>query len=108
MIEVFGAFTRALRDADLEKREEYLRRHPGRQRLQGIVPDLQIGTALYELKGIRSDRSHANYNGAQVTGVEKREVEIPIEIQKQGSAGSGREDVWGGCTGGGAVAAAAQ
>jgi hypothetical protein len=48
---VFGAFTRALRDADLKKREEYLRRDPGRQR-QGIVPDLQIGTgtALYELR----------------------------------------------------------
>jgi hypothetical protein len=46
MAEVFGAFTRALRDADLEKCEEYLRRHPGRQR-QGVVPDLQIGTALY-------------------------------------------------------------
>jgi hypothetical protein len=31
-VEVFGAFTRALRrDADLEKCEEYLRRHPGRQ-----------------------------------------------------------------------------
>jgi hypothetical protein len=52
MVEVFGAFTRALRDADLEKCEEYLRRHPGRKR-QGIVPDLQIDTALYELKGIR-------------------------------------------------------
>ena len=50
------AFTRALRDADLEKCEEYLRRHPGRQR-QGVVPDLQIGTSLYELKGMRSDRS---------------------------------------------------
>jgi hypothetical protein len=47
------------------------------------VPDLQIGTALYELKGIRSDRSHSNYNGAQVTGVEKREVAISMEIQKQ-------------------------
>ena len=82
MVEVFGAFTRALREADLEKCEEYLRRHPGRQR-QGIVPDLQIGTALYELKGMRSDRSHTNYNGAQVTGMEKREVKIPIEIQKQ-------------------------
>ena len=82
MVEVFGAFTRALRDADLEKCEEYLRRHPGRQR-QGIVPDLQIGTALYELKGIRSDSSHSNYNGAQVTGVEKREIKIPVEIQKQ-------------------------
>ena len=44
------------------------------------MPDLQIGTALYELKGIRSDRSHANYNGAQVTGVEKREIKIPMEI----------------------------
>jgi hypothetical protein len=37
------------------------------------MPDLQIGTALYELKGIRSDRSRANYNGAQgVTGPEWR------------------------------------
>ena len=51
MAEVFGAFTHALRDADLEKCEEYSRRHPGRQR-QGIVPDLQIGTALYELDRI--------------------------------------------------------
>jgi hypothetical protein len=41
MVEVFGALTRALRDADLEKCEEYLRRHPGLQR-PGIVPDLQI------------------------------------------------------------------
>ena len=47
------------------------------------MPDLQIGTALYELKGIRSDRSHSNYNGAQVTGVEKRGVKIPLEVQKQ-------------------------
>ena len=47
------------------------------------MPDLQIGTAPYELKGIRSDRSHSNYNGAQVTGVEKRGVKIPMEIQKQ-------------------------
>jgi hypothetical protein len=51
MVEVFGAFTRALRESDLEKCEECWRRHPGWQR-QGIVPDLQIGTALYELKGI--------------------------------------------------------
>jgi hypothetical protein len=29
MSEVLGAFKRALRDADLEKYEEYLRRHPG-------------------------------------------------------------------------------
>jgi hypothetical protein len=32
---------------------------------------------------MRSDRSHSNYNGAQVTGVEKREVKIPMEVQKQ-------------------------
>jgi hypothetical protein len=84
MAEVFGAFTRALRDADLEKCGEYLRRHSGRQRQrQRTVPDLQIGTALYELKGMRSDRSRSNYNGAQVTGVEKRAMKIPIEIQKQ-------------------------
>jgi hypothetical protein len=59
----------ALWDAGLEKREGYLRlahcalrRHPGRQR-QGVVPDLQIGTALceHELKGMRSDRSRSNY-----------------------------------------------
>jgi hypothetical protein len=51
------------------------------------VPDLQIGPALHELKGIRSDRSHpghsSHYNGAQVTGVEKREVKIPMEIQQK-------------------------
>jgi hypothetical protein len=82
VVEVFGALTRALRDADLEKCDEYMRRHPGRQR-QGILPDLQIGTSLYELKGMRSDRSHPNCNGSQVVGVEKREMEIQIEIQKQ-------------------------
>jgi hypothetical protein len=32
---------------------------------------------------MRSDRSHSNYNGAQVTGVKKRGVKIPMEIQKQ-------------------------
>jgi hypothetical protein len=47
------------------------------------VPDLQIGTALYELKGMRSEHSHSNYSGAQVTGVEKREIRTPMEIQKQ-------------------------
>jgi hypothetical protein len=47
------------------------------------VPDLQIGTALYELKGMRSDFRHTTYNVAQVTGVKKRGVEIPMEIQKQ-------------------------
>jgi hypothetical protein len=52
------------------------------------VPDLQIGTAaLHELKGsMRSDRSHSNYNGAQVTGAEKHERDKDpdgVEIQKQ-------------------------
>jgi hypothetical protein len=65
MDEVFGAFTRALQCGTRiwrSARNTYAGILPGRQR-QGIVPDLQIGTALYELKGIRSDRSHANYNG---------------------------------------------
>jgi hypothetical protein len=47
-----------------------------------VQADLQIGTALYELKAIRSDHSHAN-NGATVTSVEKREIKIPMEIQQQ-------------------------
>jgi hypothetical protein len=39
---------------------------------------------MAELKGMRSDHSrHSNYNGAQVTEVEKREIKIPIETQKQ-------------------------
>jgi hypothetical protein len=32
---------------------------------------------------MRSNRSRSNYNGAQVAGVEKRERQIPIEIQHQ-------------------------
>jgi hypothetical protein len=58
---------RRVRVTNLEKCEEYLRRHPDQQR-QGIVPDLQIGTALYEyeLKGIRhalgSQPLWPNYN----------------------------------------------
>jgi hypothetical protein len=71
MAEVFGAFTRALRGADLEKYEEYfcagiLAGSRGR----GLCPICRSAQpALYELKGTRSDRSHSNYNGAQVTGV---------------------------------------
>jgi hypothetical protein len=38
---------------------------------------------MRQLKGIRSDHSHSNYSGAQVTGVEKRKIKIPMEIQKQ-------------------------
>ena len=76
--EVFGVFTRSLREADLKR----LERLP-RSEKQGIIPDLMLGTRLYELKGIRSDSSHSNYNGAAVTGVEKREQRIPSEIEKQ-------------------------
>jgi hypothetical protein len=73
MAKVFGTFTRALRDTDLEKREEYLRRHPGRQRRQGIVPDAPADRSArpcYELKDMRCDasHSHANYNGAGEAG----------------------------------------
>ena len=54
---------------------------------QGIVPDLLIGTTLFELKGIHSDSTHTNHNGARrravVTGVENREINIPLVIQKQ-------------------------
>jgi hypothetical protein len=56
---------------ELRKRQEWIEAQPW----------------LYELEAkgirIRSDRSHSNYNGAQVTGVEKREVKTPMEIQKQ-------------------------
>jgi hypothetical protein len=35
MVEVFGALTRALREADLDKCEDHLRRHPpGRQQAE--------------------------------------------------------------------------
>jgi hypothetical protein len=57
---------------------------------------------------MRSDRSHYNYNGTQVTGVEKRERQIPIEIQQQ--AVDLDEKMFGVVAPmvGGAVAAAAQ
>jgi hypothetical protein len=32
---------------------------------------------------MRSDHSHSNYNGTQVTGVEKKEIKTPVEIQTQ-------------------------
>ena len=35
------------------------------------------------LKGIRSDSTHTNYNGAEVTGVAKRELIIPVEVMRQ-------------------------
>jgi hypothetical protein len=44
---------------------------------------------------LRSDRSHSNYNGAQVAGVEKQERKIPIEIQIQQQAVDLDEEVFG-------------
>ena len=84
MAEVRGAFTRA-RGSGEARGVPAQASHPGWPAETGdrIVPDLQIGTTLYELKDIRSDRSHSNYNGAQVIGVEKSGVKIPMEIQKQ-------------------------
>jgi hypothetical protein len=75
MAEVFGAFTpRALRDADLEECEGYLRRHPGRHCVTGVPCPIcrSAQPCGCELEGMRSDRSHSNYNGAQLAGVEKR------------------------------------
>ena len=70
-VEVFGTFTRALRQADVEKLDDYLRTRSGER--QGIIPDLLFDDVeFFELKGIRSDGRHSNYNGAAVTGVEKR------------------------------------
>jgi hypothetical protein len=38
-----------------------------------------------EASSIRLDSAHTNYDGsaAAVTGVEKREIHIPLEIQEQ-------------------------
>ena len=113
MVEVFGAFTRALREADLEKCEEYLLAQASWPAETGDRARSADRHSPVRAEGytLRSDRSHANYNGAQVTGVEKREVKIPLEIQKQ--AVDLDEEVFGVAlrrapAGGGAVAAAAQ
>ena len=81
-VEVFGAFTRALREADVRKVDDYLRTRPGEK--QGIIPDLLFDLVDYmELKGIRSDGYHRNYNGAAVTGVEKRAAKWLVELQNK-------------------------
>ena len=81
-VEVFGAFTRALREADVRKVDDYLRTRPGEK--QGIIPDLLFDLVDYmELKGIRSDGCHRNYNGAAVTGVEKRAAKWLVELQNK-------------------------
>ena len=81
-VEVFGAFTRALREADVRKVDDYLRTRPGEK--QGIIPDLLFDLVDYmELKGIRSDGYHRNYNGAAVTGVEKRANKWLVELRNK-------------------------
>ena len=49
----------------------------------GIVPDLQLGVPFYDVKGIRSDSTHSNYNGAPVTGVAKKEERWRVEVQRR-------------------------
>ena len=78
-VEVFGTFTRALREADVRRVDDYLRTRPGEK--QGIIPDLLFGDDYFELKGIRSDGRHSNYNGAAVTGVEKRAAKWLVELR---------------------------
>ena len=75
-VEVYGVFTRALREADRRRMDAYSVREK-----QGLVPDLQIDDPHYELKGIRVDSSNANYNGGlrstgYSTGVAKKELNI--------------------------------
>jgi hypothetical protein len=51
-----------------------------RPSIQARSADRHSPPCLHDLKGVRSDRSHSNCNGAQVTGVEKQERQRPIEI----------------------------
>jgi hypothetical protein len=57
-VEVYGVFTRALREADRRRMDAYSVR-----KKQGLVPDLQLDDSHYELKGIRVGSSRTNYNG---------------------------------------------
>ena len=82
--EVYGLFTRDLRQAEWVRLEAY--RNDRRREQQGIVPDLKVclnPERICELKGICSDSTHTNYNGAEVTGVAKRELTIPVEVVRQ-------------------------
>ena len=48
------------------------------------IPDLLFDDVeFFELKGIRSDGSHSNYNGAAVTGVEKRAASWLVELRNK-------------------------
>ena len=84
VVEVFGAFTRAFREADAQKAQDYLGTRS--REVQGIIPDLQINIPFYELKGIRSDSSHTNYNGAATTGVAKREGRVSVDLSRRAEA----------------------
>ena len=81
VVEVFGAFTRAFREADVRRADSFLGTRARDK--QGIVPDLQLGVPFYDVKGIRSDGSHSNYNGAAVTGVAKKEAKWRVEVVQQ-------------------------
>ena len=60
------ALLAALREVDVQKLEDFLQTRAGEK--QGIIPDLLFDDVeFYELKGIRSDGSHSNYNSAAVT-----------------------------------------
>ena len=66
----------------MRKVDDYLRTRPGEK--QGIIPDLLFDLVDYmELKGIRSDGRHRNYNGAAVTGVEKRAAAWLVELRNK-------------------------
>ena len=52
VVEVFGAFTRAFREADLRRADSFLGTRARDK--HGIVPDLQLGVPFYDVKGIRS------------------------------------------------------
>ena len=43
----------------------------------------QLGVPFYDVKGIRSDSTHSNYNGAPVTGVAKKEERWRVEVQRR-------------------------
>ena len=54
------------------------------RRRPAVCPDLLFDDVeFFELKGIRSDGSHSNYNGAAVTGVEKRAAAWLVELRNK-------------------------
>jgi hypothetical protein len=83
-VEVYGVFTRALREADRRRIDAYSVREK-----QGLVPDLQLDDSHYELKGIRVDSSRTNYSGGVhstgfSTSVAKKELSIAnLMVEKE-------------------------